>query len=280
MSTETSTPDLDIEQSWTNPFSEGTPLYELYDRRVRNNADLIVVVSDYHNRRGTGKTVLSLQLAEGMDRTDEGLTESKVSLSPQEIRDAYYENPKGSALVLDEAEAGISNRSAMSNVNKTMREIMSMGRVEEKYLILNAPASSHIDKSVQELADVWFLVQRKGRALVHFFEYNPYGNQPLTSKEQSFEWSDIDTGTQLRDVYNYLTREKRKRIAGEDSTTYITESEHEKQLKKAVETAGRERRNEVIRAVYEHPEIDVSYRQLGESIGLAKNTIAQIINDD
>lgn len=266
------------EKSWENPFTEGTPLYKLYDRRVRHNSDLVVVVSDWHNRRGTGKTVASLKLAEAFDRTDEGITKEKVSLSPQEIRESYAEQPRGSALVLDEAEAGIGNRSSMTNVNKTMRNIMSMGRIEEKYLVLNAPASSHIDKSVKELADVWILVQRKGRALVHFLEYQPYSNKALTRKEQTFEWDDIERGTQLRDVYNHLTKEKESRIRGEEGDGYIERSEHEKRLEKRERELRKEVRDEVIRSVYAHDEHDgLSYRTLAESTDLSKTTIAEIV---
>jgi hypothetical protein len=274
-------PDIP-EQSWENPFAEGTPLDNLYDRRVRQNSDLVVVVSDWHNRRGTGKTVASLKLAQALDRTDEGITKGKVSLSPEEIRESYAEQPKGSALVLDEAEAGISNRSAMSNVNKTMRKIMSMGRIEEKYLVLNAPASSHIDKSVKELADVWVLVQRKGRALVHFLEYQPYSNKALTRKEQSFEWDDIERGTHLREVYNYLTKEKQGRIRGEEGGGYIERKEHEKKLEKQEKKLRKEIRDDVLRSIATHPEHeasdDVTNRSLGEAVDLAPGSVSKIIN--
>lgn len=277
MSIDATTPDIP-EKSWTNPFGNGTPLHDLYERRVKHESDLVVVVSDYHNRRGTGKTVLSLKLAAGMDRTDEGLTKGKVSLSPQEVREAYAEQPLGSALVLDEAEAGISNRSAMTNVNKAMREIMSMGRVEQKYLILNAPASSHIDKSVRELADVWMVVQRRGRALVHFLEYNPYGNQPLSKKVQNFEWSDIETGTELNEVYKYLTKEKRKRIGGEEGGGYIERSEHEDAVEKAVKKAKKEKRNELIRSIYNESDIDASQNQLADAVGISQSSVGNIVN--
>lgn len=280
MSTDSATPGPDIpEKSWTNDFAEGTPLHDLYERRVKQESDLVVVVSDYHNRRGTGKTVLSLKLAEAMDRTDEGMTKEKVSLSPQEVRESYAEQPMGSALVLDEAEAGISNRSAMTNVNKAMREIMSMGRVEQKYLIMNAPASSHIDKSVRELADVWMVVQRRGSALVHFLEYNPYGNQPLSKKKQTFEWTDIEPGTQLRDVYNHLTKEKRKRISGEEGGGFIERDEHEKELEKAAKEAKKEKRDEMLREIYNESDIDASQRQLADVVDLTQQSVQRIVNE-
>lgn len=276
MSTDTH-PDIP-EKTWTNPFATGTPLHDLYARRVRHESDLVIVVSDYHNRRGTGKTVLSLKLADGMDRTDDGLTQAKVSLSPQEVREAYATQPLGSGLVLDEAEAAIGNRSSQTNVNKAMREIMSMGRVEQKYLVLNAPASSHIDKSVQELADVWIVVQRRGEAIVHFLEYNPYGNKPLSKKKQHFKWTDIGTDSHLHDVYQYLTREKRKKIKGNDDSGYIERSEHQEQLKKAVKQAKKKTRDEILRTIYNESDIEASQKQLGGVVGLTQQTIGTIVN--
>jgi hypothetical protein len=108
---------------------EGYDFTELYKKRVRNKSDLSVIVSDRSNRRGTGKTVFSCILAHQMDRTDEGLTKDKVAISIDELLDAYMNCPKGSGIVLDEAEAGLSKYRAGSSTNMAMRELVSLGRV-------------------------------------------------------------------------------------------------------------------------------------------------------
>jgi len=87
---------------------DGYPFTKLYRKRVANNQDLAILVSDHQNRRGTGKTVLSLKLASLMDRTEEGMTEEKVAIGPAELTESDVEVTKGSALVLDEAEAGFA----------------------------------------------------------------------------------------------------------------------------------------------------------------------------
>lgn len=271
-------PDIP-EKSWTNPFTRGTPMHSLYDRRVRNEQDIVIIVSDFHNRRGTGKTIGSLQLAAGMDQTPEGITPTKVSLQPEEIREAYASEPPRSALVLDESEVGATKYRASSNVNQALREIINMGRVEQKYLIMNAPSSSHIDTDLRSLADVWMLVMRKGLAVIHFLEYQPYASKELTPKKQLFEWTDIDRGTQLRKVYNYLTRKKRGKIAGEEGEGFIPKSEHREILEKAKKEVRREARNDVLYETYHHEEIDVSYRQLGEVVGMTKQSIGEIIRN-
>lgn len=257
-------------QNWTNPFPPGQPLHRLFDQIVRDKRDIIVIIDDAKGRRGTGKTVASIQLANAMDQTPEGLTWEKCSLQPEEIRNAYANQPKRSGLILDEAEFGASNRSAMTNTNKALREIMSMGRVEEKYLVVNAPIKEFIDTDIQKLADVWISMKRKGYGVVHFLEWNPYAKRLFHPKKQYIEFDDIPRGTNLRDVYNKLTKEKRRRIGGEEGTAYITESDHQDDLEKARKQARQDHRDECIRRIAEHPETDLPDRVVGDLFGISQ----------
>jgi hypothetical protein len=282
MSTETQSPDIP-EQSWTNPFSEKTPLYEKYDKIVRENRDIIIIIDDYYARRGTGKSVASLQLANGMDQTDEGIVPSKATLQPEELRNAYSTHPKRSGLVLDEGELGASNRQAMSKVNQALREIMSIGRVQEKYVVVNTPLKKFLDSDILKLADVWISMVRKGLGLVHFLEWEPYSEQLLSPRKQWIEFKDIPTGTQLRDVYNQLTRAKQSHIDGDGGTAFIPESEHEEALEKRAEEAKRQKRNEIVRGLFGHAEIsglDISQRMVAEAIGVSQGTVHNILKED
>lgn len=276
-------PDIP-DKNWTNRFPEQHPLHDLYERRIRNNQDLIILIDDWHSRRGTGKSVASLQLAEAMDQNG-GITFDNVTLEPERLRNAYGELPTQSALVFDEGELGASNREAMTNTNKALREIMSIGRVEEKYVIINTPDKEFIDKDIQKLADVWMTMLTKGVALIHYLKENPYakGDQTLTETNGLIQFRDIQRDTRLRDVYNRATRQKKKHIDGGDTgERYIEQSEHEEKLQKAREEARKEARNELLRDVYEHPEHQastaVSQRSLAESVGLSQPQVGRIIN--
>lgn len=272
------------EQQWTNPFPDPHPLHDLYGRRVRNEQDLVIIVDDYHSRRGTGKTVASLQLAEGMDQNG-GLTWENVSLQPEQIRNAYASLPERSAIVLDEGELGASNREAMTKTNQALREIMSIGRVEQKYAIINTPDIGFIDKDIRKLADVWMTMLTKGIGLIHYLKKQPYAHggsgKLLTEINGLVEFNDIQRGTRLREVYNKLTREKRKHIDGEEGGSFIPESEHEEKLQKAVKQARQDTRDEVLTNVYEHPEhqqsTDISQRTLGEAVGLTQQQVGNIV---
>lgn len=257
---------------------DGYPFTKLYRKRVAENQDLAIIISDHQNRRGTGKTIFSLKLASLMDRTEEGITTEKVAVGPNQLLEAYMELPKGSALVLDEAEAGLSKYEAASGVNKAMRELVSMGRIQEKYLVLNLPASSELDRDLKALCDFWFMVQNKGRALGHHLRWNPYSEQPRTPKTETWEWSDIPENSELRDVYDYLTSEKLAHLRGErdESSQRITATEAKNMVEEAREEARTETRNELLNEVYDS--LDVTQGELGNAVGLSRSRVADLLN--
>lgn len=276
-------PDDVPERNWENPFTEGTPMCELFDDVVRERRDLIIILDDYYGRRGTGKTIASIDLGDGMDQTDEGIVWEKASLEPEEIRNAYASQPKRSGLILDEGEVGASNRQSMTKTNQALREIMSMGRVEEKYVVVNTPIKGFIDKDILKLADVWITMVRKGLGLVHFLEWEPYSERLLTPAKQWIEFDDVPKNTEAREVYNRLTREKRKRIQGEDGQEFVPKSEHREALQKARQDTRLETRDEIVRGIMQHPEIEetaVSQRMVGEAIGVSQTTVSNILSGD
>lgn len=274
-------PDIP-EKSWQNPFPDHHPLHDLYERRIKHNQDLVILLDDYHARRGTGKTVASLQLAQGMDQHG-SLTKDHVSMSPEEIRNAYFELPERSGIVFDEGEVGASNRESMTNSNKALREIVSMGRIEEKYVVINTPSIGFIDKDLRLLADVWMMMLAKGIALVLYFERQPFGGgasgKLLTPKKGLIQFRDIQRGTELRTVYNWLTRKKKEHIRGEEGSSFVPMSEHKKKVEQVKEKERRKVRDELIKEFYEHPEHDVSQRSIGEAVGLTQPQVGKIIRE-
>ena len=257
---------------------DGYPFSRLYRKRVANSQDLAIIISDHQNRRGTGKTVFSLKLASLMDRTEEGITTEKVAVGPDQLLEAYTREPKGSALVLDEAEAGLSKYEAASAVNRAMRELVSMGRIQEKYLVLNLPASSELDRDLKALCDFWFMVTQKGRAIGHHLRWNPYSEEPRTPKTETWEWSDIPEDAELRKVYDYLTSEKLAHLRGEreESSQRIPASEAQAMIEKAKEEASTETRNELLRTFYDR--LDLTQADLARAVDLSRSRVADILS--
>lgn len=257
-------------------------MHRLFGKVVRQDRDIVGIVSDARGRRGTGKTVTAMKLADAMDQTEEGLTYGKCTLRPEELRNAYSNQPKRSGLVLDEGEVGIDNRSAMTKTNKAIREIISMGRIQQKYLWINVPIKSFIDKDILKLCDVWIKIEHRGRGLVHHLKWEPYSETLHTEKKQWLTFDDIPKGTDLRQAYNKLTRDKQGHIDGDEGDTYIPKEKHEKEIQKVRDQAKKDQRNEDIRGFYKHEEIrdkNVPQRVVGEAVGVSQGTVAKVLED-
>ena len=255
------------------------PLGKLYRKRVAQNRDFTVLVSDWNLERGSGKTTLALRLAAYMDRTTEGVTADKATLSAQELTDAYTSQPPGSALVFDEGQAGVSNRRAMSGVNEAMRKIVGMGRVEQKYLVLTAPGVNQVDKDIRNMCDVWIFARELGEAQMFRVKYNPLGDHELTHDWGTITWSG-DLPGQLGDTYDELTAEKRRRLRGEggDGEGYVDAAEAAESAQKAAEQAERQKRDEVITEIYQNSE-GMTQKELADAVGLTRSRIGDIVSE-
>lgn len=248
---------------------------EMYRKRVQQNRDLVILITDSNNDRGTGKTTEALRLAWGMDRTEEKIIDDKVAMAPQPLLNEYTTQPRGSSLVLDESEVGLDKYRSGSAVNKAVRELVSMGRIEEKYLVMNAPADHLVDKDIKSLVDVWVLVERRGFANVYRMGWNPHQGKQQTPKLGSIEWDPIPEGTQLHDVYQNLTKEKEDILDGKDRDEFIKESEAREMVENAKKEAKMDKRNELIRSMVEH---GLAQTETAQIVGLDQTTISKIVN--
>jgi hypothetical protein len=261
----------------TPELPEDCPLGRLYRKRVAQRRDLTVLVADWNLERGSGKSTLALRLAAACDRTDEGVTEAKATLSAQELTQAYTAQPAGSSLVLDEGEAAVSNRRAMSGVNEGLRQIVGMGRVEQKYLFLTAPGVHQVDKDIRNMCDIWVFVRKLGEAQMFRVRYNPFGNHEITQDWGTLRWP-ADLPGPLEDTYEYLTREKRRRLRGEgdEGAGYVAADDAAETAAQAAETAERQKRDELLARIY-HNTDDMTQQKLADSVGLSRSRVADIL---
>jgi len=251
------------------------PLADLYRERVEQNRDLVVLITDSSNDRGTGKTTEALRLAWGMDRTDERLTTDKVSMDPRPLSEAYTEQPRGSSLVLDESEVGLDKYSAGSAVNRAIRELVATGRVEQKYLVLNAPADHLVDQDLKTLVDVWILVERRGFANAYRMDWAPHQGHELTHKLGSLKWDPIPSDHDLHDVYDYLTGKKEARLRGDDSDGYIQRERAQEMVDEARTEAERETRDDLIRGM---SAAGLTNAKVADIAGLSPSRVSQLVN--
>jgi hypothetical protein len=241
---------------------------------------LTELIADWNLERGTGKTTLAMKLAAAMDRTDEGLTGDKTTLSAQELTDAYTEQPLGSSLILDEGQADASNRRSMSGINEALRKIVGMGRVEQKYLFLTAPGVHQVDRDIRNMCDVWIFCRQLGEAQMFRVKYNPFENHELTNDWGTLKW-DGDLPPALEATYDDLTAEKKRRLRGDgdDGDGYVKAEEASKSAEQAAKEAERQTRDDMIRRIYENNS-DMTQKKLAESVGLSRSRVADILGGD
>jgi hypothetical protein len=258
---------------------ETCPLGKLYRKRVAQNRDLTVLVSDWNLERGSGKTTLAMRLAAAMDRTEEGFTQSKATLSAEELTDAYTRESHGSALLLDEGQAAASNRRAMSGINEAVRQVVGMGRVEQKYLLLTAPGVHQVDKDIRAMCDVWIFVRSLGEAQMFRVRYNPFAGHELTDDWGTLTWPS-DLPGDLEAVYDDLTAEKRRRLRGEgeDGQGYVDADTADERAEQAAKKAERQKRDELLREMYENTG-DMTQQDLADAVGLSRSRVADILSD-
>lgn len=272
--------DLLLPEQKRATFPESCPLGKLYRKRVAQNRDLTVIVSDWNLERGSGKTTLALRLAQAADRTAEGITPEKATISAESLSEAYTSKPEGSALLLDEAEAGISNRRAMSGVNEAMRTIVGMGRVEQKYLFLTTPGVHQIDSDIRAMADAWILVREVGRAQMYRVRFNPFEGKALTDNWGVLRWPDARPAG-AEHTYQELTKAKRRALRGEgdESAGYVDADEAAQTAEEAAQTAERQKRDELLRTIYQQND-DMTQQKLADSVGLSRSRVADILSGE
>jgi len=263
----------------TPELPEDCPLGKLHRKRVAQGRDLTVLIADWNLERGSGKTTLAMRLAEACDRTEDGMTTEKATLSAQELTQAYTEQAAGSSLLLDEGQADASNRRAMSGVNEALRKIVGMGRVERKYLFLTAPGVHQVDKDIRNMCDVWIFVRKLGEAQMFRVKYNPFGNHELTTDWGTLRWPGELPG-ELGDVYDELTAEKRRRLRGDgdNGDGFVKADEAAQTAEQAAEQAERQKRDELLREVYQNTE-DMTQQKLADSVGLSRSRVADILSE-
>lgn len=249
----------------------GESFGKLFEKRLANDQDLIVLVDDEHNRRGTGKTTLSVALASILDQTSEGLTKDKVALTAEELTNSYLQEEKGSSLILDEAEQAASKYRASSHTNLAIRKLASMGREPlQKFVVINLPNSMELDRDLKALCTVWIMVTRKGHGVVHFLGMNKYRNQVITPKKHEIKWTAI-SNPDLKEIMDYLAERKRDILSGE-TEGYIDPEEID-QLEQKAKT---QTRNDLIESVYS--KTDLTQQELADSINLSRSRIADILS--
>jgi hypothetical protein len=126
--------------------------------------------------------------------------ETNGTLDIYEYLDQYRNLSPGNVMILDEAEE-LDARRSNSNKNVEFSKYWMKMRVRQVTSILTLPTKTALDSRLEELADVWIEVQRRGKALAHDIQSNPYSEKVVTWKVHNLEWPNVADHPQMRTLH-------------------------------------------------------------------------------
>lgn len=179
-----------------------TPLHQLLVDRYYKGRDLKVIVTSKDSETGTGKTTLAFWLADQWHQLfapDQWQAEKHAALDIYEYLGKYRSLAPGSVLILDEAEE-LDARRSMASKNVDFSHYWMKMRVRQVMTILTLPSTTALDSRLEELADVWIEVQRRGKALVHDIRVNSYSKSVQTWQVHDIEWPNVAQHPQMREL--------------------------------------------------------------------------------
>lgn len=257
--------------------SFGTMLRDARDR-LSNDNDVKIIIQGANSQTGIGKTTLAIELCREIDQNGWS-AERKAFIDVQEYLNSYLDYPKGSALLLDEIGAGADSRRATSTENVNLSQGWQLLRSKNIATVATLPSTSMLDNRMLELADYWVLVRSRGIAQPFEINVNDFNGKVSRDELPGREHIKFPDLPDNDDDKQYLDdiKDNKVRDGGMES---IPKAEHRKKVEDAKEQAAKDKRDELIRSLYQHTEL--SYANIGDlpAIDLTKQTVGQIVRGE
>lgn len=187
-----------------------TPLHQLAVKRIRGGRDLKIIITAEDSQTGVGKTTLAGWLALTwtelftdhswwVDKEEYG--EGMGTLNPREYFSIISKVPNtygaGTVIIVDDAEE-LDARRSQQNLNVMFSQRWMLMRLKQAITIITLPSPGALDSRLEELADVWINVERRGRAMVHDIRVQSYGSRNvMTAQEHKMTWPDVSNHPEL-----------------------------------------------------------------------------------
>lgn len=275
----TETPTLETERY---PFTG--PFFQLISDRKRKGQDAKCAVASANAETGVGKSTCAYYLAHVLDTSANGFdVEEQATLEVGEFLNAYQELPKGSALILDEAEQ-LTGRRAMSEENVKAAERWQMCRVREIPSLLTLPKFDVLDPLMKDLVDFRIEVERQGLATIYKKSHRPFGDT-WWQAIQKFEYPDMDSTAGMQLLHELKDDFIDDGTGGED---VVPQSEVETQINKSTKENMREVRNRWIKELDEdgYSQIEIANKisewaddgVLDDDLSVTQQQVSNILN--
>lgn len=158
-------------------------LHLLAVKRIADGRDLKLIITADDSETGVGKTTLAGWLALNWNYMFSGnkwTAEDYSTLNPQDYFQMITDVPEGTVVIIDDAEE-LDARRSMQDMNVKFSWWWMIMRLKQVITILTLPSPAAIDSRLEELADVWINVQRRGEGLAHDIGVQSYGTRDVTT---------------------------------------------------------------------------------------------------
>lgn len=249
------------------------PFFREIARRKKQGRDAQITISARDGETGVGKTSLAVFLAKYLHTANVPFDpETMATLSVEEFNARYEMNPRGSSLILDEAEQ-LDARRSNSNKNVDTAELFQMRRIDEIVSILTLPSVAELDRRIERLHNYWINVTARGVANVYKAKVHDHTKNIYYIGLQQIEWPNMDPDP----AKQALDRKKDEFLEGTGTADWVRKAEIEEEYEKKVEEAQQEMRDKIIRSVYS--KTDLSQSDLGSALpngGLSQQQVGNI----
>lgn len=124
---------------------------------TKKDRDYVIIID---GEEGTGKSTFASQIAYYVDRT---FNIERMCLTPSDFKEKIANADKAQAVVFDEAYTGLASRTALSEINKSLVEMMMEMRKKNLFVILCIPSFFYLEK---------YAALHRARALFHCYFKN------------------------------------------------------------------------------------------------------------
>lgn len=240
------------------------PLHQLFADRYYNGRDLKVIITSKDSMTGTGKTTLAFWLCDQWHQLfsdGQWSAEKHATLDVYDYLEKYRSLKPGSVLLLDEAEE-LDSRRSMAGKNVDFSHYWMKMRVRQVTTILTLPSTTALDSRLEELADVWIEVTRRGKAMVHDIRVNSYSKNVQTWRMHHIEWPDVSAHPEMKTL---------DAMKNENIDMGIEKELSEDEVKKPDEI----RREEKIRIAQNLRDLGHTCVEVAERVGMSKGWVSE-----
>jgi hypothetical protein len=239
-----------------------------FDKRRRQNRDLVILITSRNAERGIGKTTLAVVLAKWLN--PDWSAEELGCVTPEEFLSLYQTASESSIIVWDESER-LSSRRAQKDENLEISEAVAALRYRELFTFATLPSSQLIDKNMRRFASLKIHCISRGHAKVQVLgtDDSPPHKEFVRNLE-TIRWNSLGDDPEL-ELLAQMKQESFDFQEGEEESPTIQDIEEarENELKK------------IVRRLYDST--DMSQKEIADTLdneerSLSQSKVSRIVN--